>query len=57
MWKFFLKNFPVVGSSAEIPFLSVFGHQGAKNCPAMVKISTIQDTWSVSVCTKPEGFI
>ena len=38
------EKIPVAGSSAEIPLLSVCGHQGATNFPAMTKISTIEDT-------------
>ena len=35
------ENFLVAGSSAEMPLLSVCGHQRAKNCQAMTKISTV----------------
>ena len=45
------ENFPVVVIYAEIPFPSVCGHQGTKNCPVITEISTVQDT-HVSECTK-----
>ena len=55
MWKKSSKNFPVVGSSAEIPFLGICGHQGAKNGTDMTKSSQIQDTCYVRVSTKSQG--
>ena len=51
------KNFPVAGSSAEIPLLGFCGNQGAINGPAKTKIITVQDTCYVSVCTKSEDYI
>ena len=44
-----LRKFLVVGSSVEIHFPGVCGHQGAKNWPAMTKSSIVQDTCYVSV--------
>ena len=48
------ENFSLVESSAEIPLPSVCGHQRAKNCPTMMKISMVQDTCYTSVCTESE---
>ena len=36
------ENFPPAGRFAQIPLLSVCGHQKVKNCPTMTKISTGQ---------------
>ena len=51
------ENFLLAGSSTNSPFGVFFVRQGAKNCPTMTKISSVQDTHYISVCTKSEASI
>ena len=49
-----LENFQVV---ADLSLLSVFGHQGAINCPTMTKINRGSKDSLLSICTKFGGFL